>query len=135
MKILYSYVVPRPFHGYNIPISIQSSYLKDYSRKNNFAFKLPVTEITKTNSYFMLSNLLKDKKIKNLGFVSGFVMPVYQLKRLKNLLKKTSNELMFHFALENLVLNNKQLYDWAKNLNDIKNISCDYSKILNDNQI
>ena len=115
-----------------IPIAIQSSYLKDYANKNNLIFKLPITEITKSNSYVMLLKLLNDKTINNIGFVSGFVLPIYQLKKLNKLLEKTNRNLKFHLALENIVFDNKDLLNWAKNLNDIKIISSDYNKILNE---
>ena len=132
MKTLHTYVIPRPFNGYNIPIAIQSSYLKDYANKNNLIFKLPITEITKSNSYVMLLKLLNDETINNIGFVSGFVLPIYQLKKLNKLLEKTNRNLKFHLALENIVFDNKDLLNWAKNLNDIKIISSDYNKILNE---
>ena len=64
--------MPRPFHGYNIPIAIQSTAIREYANKNNFIFSLPVTEITKDDCYLMLENMFKNngKNIQNFALVS-----------------------------------------------------------------
>ena len=87
MKKIINYVLPRPFNGFNIPIAIQSTYLRDYCKKKKYIFSLPVTEFTKTNSFAMLSSLICAKKASNFAFVSGFVFPVYDLKKFRKLLK------------------------------------------------
>ena len=62
MKKIINYVIPRPFNGFNIPIAIQSVYLRDYCKRKNYIFSLPATEFTKTDSYAMLSSLIEEKK-------------------------------------------------------------------------
>ena len=127
MKKLYNYVVPRPFNGYNIPIAIQSTYLRDYCRKKKFIFSLPVTELTKSNSYVMLSSLIGEKKVKNFGLVSGFVLPVYDLNKIRKLLKNVNKNSKFHLILENNIFNKKQLLDWAKSINLVNLINSNYN--------
>ena len=85
MKTLFTYTLPRPFFGYNIPIAIQSSFIRDYANKNNLIFSLPSTEITKDNCYSIFINLITSKKlnIENIGVVSGYVFPIDNSKFLK----------------------------------------------------
>ena len=61
MKKLFTYTVPRPFSGYNIPIAIQSCFLRDYASKK-MLFSLPVTEIVKKDTYSMFKKNFKKKK-------------------------------------------------------------------------
>ena len=51
MKKLFTYTVPRPFFGYNIPIAIQSCFLRDLFKKK-MLFSLPVIEIVKKRHLF-----------------------------------------------------------------------------------
>jgi len=127
VKKLYNYVIPRPFNGYNIPIAIQSTCLRDYCRKKKFIFSLPVTELTKSASYAMLSSLIGEKKVKNFGLVSGFVFPIYDLKKIKKLLKNVHKNSKFHLVLENNIFNKKQLLNWAENINFVNLINSKYN--------
>jgi sporadic carbohydrate cluster protein (TIGR04323 family) len=127
VKKLYNYVMPRPFNGYNIPIAIQSTYLRDYCKKKKLIFSLPVTELTKSDSYVMFSSLVEERKIKNFGLVSGFVLPIYDLKKLKKLFKKIHNNSKFHLVLENKIFNKKQLLDWAESINIVNLVNSNYN--------
>jgi len=127
VKKIINYVIPRPFNGFNIPIAIQSVYLRDYCKKKNYIFSLPVTEFTKTDSYAMLLSLIEVKKARNYGFVSGFVLPVYDLKRIKKLLKNVNENSKFHLVLENNIFNKKQLLNWAESINFVNLINSKYN--------
>ena len=78
MKIIKPYIVPRPFGGFNIPISIQSIYLKDYSIRNKYTFTLPTVEMTTSNSFIKLESMLKSgfNDRLDISIVSLFVLPV-----------------------------------------------------------
>ena len=84
MNNLKTYVLPRPFYGYNIPIAIQSSYIKDYAAKKNYAFSLPETEITTSNVYLVLKKILSNRLNTDLAFTSIFMLPVYNKKMSDN---------------------------------------------------
>ena len=75
MKKLITYTLPRPFNKYNIPIAIQSNYLKDYAKINDYEFSLPVTEIKTKNIYIELKKIIKKKTYKyryGINFYSAY---------------------------------------------------------------
>ena len=122
MSVLFTYTLPRTFFKYNIPIAFQSTILREYAKKNNLNFSLPVTELIHKDSYVALSNIfLKNKKIRNFGVVSGFVFPIDDIKLLKLIFKnyKNNNNIKFHLVLESKVLKLKELYLWCED-NSIK---------------
>lgn len=119
MKNLFTYTLPRPFFGYNIPIAIQSSFLRDYAKKNKLNFSLPTTEITKENCYDILINLLSSKiKIENLGVVSGFVFPLNNKSKLENIFfkKNLNKNIKIHMALENIILDPEEIIEWSSSI-------------------
>ena len=108
-----TYTLPRPFFNYNIPIAIQSSYLRDYAQKNDYIFRLPVTEIVKKDCFYMFIKHFTKKKI-NLGLVSIFMLPINNEKLFHYLLTKIHTKTNFHFVLENLILDKKKLILWRE---------------------
>ena len=112
MKKLLTYTLPRTFNKYNIPIAIQSNYLKDYAKNNHFEFSLPVTEIKTKNIYIELKKITGKKPI-NIAMVSIFILPVEDLKLLKSIMYGINVKTKFHFALEKLVLNKSEIKNWA----------------------
>ena len=112
MKKLLTYTLPRKFNKYNIPIAIQSNYLKDYAKNNYFEFSLPVTEIKTKNIYIELKKITKKKSI-NIAMVSIFILPIEDFKLLKSTMHGVNPSTKFHFALEKLVLNKSEIKNWA----------------------
>lgn len=112
MKKLITYTLPRTFNKYNIPIAIQSNYLKDYAKNNHFEFSLPVTEIKTKNIYIELKKIT-GKKLINIAMVSIFILPVEDFKLLKSIMSGVNVNTKFHFALEKLVLNKSKIINWA----------------------
>jgi len=110
----------RPFNGYNIPIAIQSTAIRDYARKNDFKFSLPVTEITKTDCFLMLDHMFKahGNNIKDLGVVSGFVLPVLDKKIFNKIFKnnKINKKLKIHLILENKIFSVQKLIQWSDDI-------------------
>tara|TARA_B100000795_G_C22714986_1_gene405100 strand:- start:134 stop:556 length:423 start_codon:yes stop_codon:yes gene_type:complete len=136
MKALNTYTMPRPFYGYNIPIAIQSSYLRDYASKNKMHFSLPVTEISKLNTFQMLSGILNDKKqkIKDLAFVSIFVLPLDDYKKLKEIFgRKAHKNINLHFTLESLILTPAELLEWQKENMPLIELTQDFSDFKSNN--
>ena len=112
MRKLLTYTLPRTFNKFNIPIAIQSNYLKDYAKNNNFEFSLPVTEIKTKNVYIELKKITKKKSV-NVAMVSIFILPIDDYKLLNLLMKDVNKNTRFHFALEKLVLKNNEILNWA----------------------
>ena len=64
MKSIKPYVLPRPFGGFNIPIPLQTSYIKQYAQQNNYKFLLPVAELARANSYHIIKDFLRFKVVE-----------------------------------------------------------------------
>ena len=122
MKKVYTYVIPRRFNNYYIPIAIQSCYLKDYSLRSQLEFSLPITELSTIDVFVKLKQILKRKDI-NIVMTSIFILPINKPILLSKLLKNTSIKNKFHFVLENLVLNKKEILEWTLDFRK-------YSKII-----
>jgi sporadic carbohydrate cluster protein (TIGR04323 family) len=133
LKTLFTYTLPRPFFGYNIPIAIQSSFIRDYANKNKLLFSLPSTEITKDNCYSIFINLITSKKLKieNIGVVSGYVFPIDNSKFLKDIFLNYNNnkKLKIHLALENMVLEPKDFLDWSESIISLHKLTNSYNNI------
>tara|TARA_B100000780_G_C20974963_1_gene389384 strand:+ start:241 stop:618 length:378 start_codon:yes stop_codon:yes gene_type:complete len=121
LKKLITYTLPRPFNKYNIPIAIQSNYLKDYAKINDYEFSLPVTEIKTKNIYIELKKIIK-KKPTNIGMVSIFILPIQNSKELKSLVKSVTKKTKFHFALEKLVMSKEELLNWSAEYTKYKRV-------------
>jgi len=126
MKKLLTYTVPRPFFGYNIPIAIQSCFLRDYASKKKMLFSLPLTEVVKKNSYSMFKKKFKKKKI-SLAMTSIFILPLKDEKLFNNLVSELNNQTALHFVLENLILNKKTLLKWRKEYLELSKLSKNYN--------
>ena len=70
MKVIKPYVMPRPFNGFNIPISIQTAYIKNYTEQKNFQFSLSLVELTKPECFYVLEEYLKSNQTVEFGFPS-----------------------------------------------------------------
>ena len=133
MNSLSAYVMPRPFYGFNIPMSIQSTSIRDYSSKNNLLYKLPKTENLQLNSYFIFKMMLKNsnKNINNIGVISLFVFPIEDLKLMKDIfyLHQDKN-IKIHSVLENLEINIKDLIEWTFYTGNIRKLNTEYKDII-----
>ena len=132
MKILHTYVMPRPFNGYNIPIAIQSSYLKDYAYKNNFVFSLPETELTTSGAYSILCEKLSGLEEKDsLAFTSIFMLPIEDDIKLKEIFSHNkAKNISFHFVLENKILLVDALFTYLDEIRSIINYTDNYDTFL-----
>lgn len=126
---LNTYTLPRPFFGYNIPIAIQSCFLRDYASKNNLNFSLPVTEIVKENCYYMFQKKFV-KKIFHIGMTSIFMLPLNNNDLFKKVLKDIHKQSVFHFVLENLKLKKKSLIIWKNEFSSYSKLSSDYNEYV-----
>ena len=130
---LSTYTLPRPFFGYNIPIAIQSSFMRDYAARSNYQFSLPVTELTTTNSYLMLTKIIRAERNKplNLAVCSGFVFPISNQNLLQSIFfhEDVKEDLSIHLVLEAKVLDRKSLIEWSKEFTGISNLVGSYNEL------
>ncbi len=111
---LITYSLPRPFFGMNIPIPMQSAFMRDYAQKNNFIFQLPAVEICFRESHYVLLNTLKkaqDKSSPNICMSSVLMLPIFNYDLLRVLVSINSS-FKWHFPLEGMILNGDQLLGW-----------------------
>jgi len=64
-----AYTTPRPFGGFQIPITLQSTNLRNYCEKNGLVFHLHVVENQIPNTYLVLESL-----VEKAGKYDGIVM-------------------------------------------------------------
>jgi sporadic carbohydrate cluster protein (TIGR04323 family) len=58
-KAMKAYTTPRTFGGFQIPITLQSTTLRNYCEKNNLVFHLHVVENQIPNTYLVLEALVE----------------------------------------------------------------------------
>lgn len=122
---LTTYTLPRPFNGYNIPIAIQSAFMRDYATRSGYKFSLPVTELTTSNSFVMLRRILamKTDEPVHLTVCSGFVFPIDDLSLMSAVLRHANSPgLTFHLVLEAKVFTVHQLLHWAQEINHLRSL-------------
>ena len=125
------YVLPRPFSGYNIPIAMQTSFIKQYCEQAGYKFSLSIVELTKSNSYQILEEYLDEAKIADLGIVSIFVLPIHNKKLMSRIHQKINKKkILFHAILESKILSNENLLNWEQEFSDLKNMSVKYESSL-----
>lgn len=125
MTRLVTYSMPRPFFGMNIPIPIQSAYLRDYAFRNNLIFSLPVTEVCFGGSFYALSNLFRALVDgEHLGAVSLLTLPLDNESVFFELLSLTSKKnIYFHFPLENFNGDVKAVISWREDFIMLRSLS------------
>ena len=129
MRRLITYVMPRPFSGYNIPIAIQNTVLRDYCARNNLKYSLATTELTTSECFSMLKEVIEKNKEIDLGVASAFVFPIYDKKKLTEILNLNKFNFRIHAVLENFVMKKKDFLEWATELSAIHKIIPTYDSI------
>jgi sporadic carbohydrate cluster protein (TIGR04323 family) len=109
----------------NIPIAIQSAYLRDYASRNNLTFSLPVTEVCFGSSFYVLSNIFRALDDgEHFGAVSLLALPLDNESVFFELLKFTSNKnIYFHFPLEGFCGDLKAVITWREDFITLRSLS------------
>ena len=112
VELFHSYTLPRKFKDMNIPINIQSCFLRDYCAKRNFKYVLPQTELINNDSRWILKTLLGE--ISNhrsvIGMASIFMLPYYEPERIEALrVLDEADNLEWHFPLEAAICRTSEL--------------------------
>lgn len=106
----------RKFGNNQLTAPIQNLILRDYCKKTNIPFSLPVEEYIFENCYAELEGIIS--KLKN---IKGMIMCSYEMlpkneKYLNFFFKRTKN-LEIHFVLDKIIINKKA--DYNKFLSEI----------------
>lgn len=116
-KKLVTYTLPRPFFKVNIPIPIQSAYLRDYATRNGLVFTLPTTEVCFEKSYYALGNLLRQLTNEDhFAAISILTFPIEDhviFDKLKSLVEGRES-ITFHFPLEGFVGTIQKVTAWRE---------------------
>ena len=132
MNLINTYTLPRPFFGYNIPIAIQSSFLKDYCHRRELIFSLPETELTTSGSYKILKKMLKSNR--DILMCSIFILPLDNEKQFNSIFCSfVKKKIKLHFALESISLSIKELLIWREEYYNINQVIPSYSSFLKTN--
>lgn len=55
------YVIPFKINNWQLPVRVQVSFARDFSRRNNIDFSLPKSELLFSRKYKIFESLLEDK--------------------------------------------------------------------------
>jgi sporadic carbohydrate cluster protein (TIGR04323 family) len=111
-EFFHTYTLPRPFRDMNIPINVQSCFLRDYCNKYNFTYVLPQTEIINSGSIYILKELVREisEKKSLIGVTSLFMLPYNDTERLKTIQTiDTNDNVEWHFPLESIICKTSKL--------------------------
>ena len=104
-KATKAYTTPRPFGGFQIPITMQSTTLRNYCEKNNLIFHLHVVENQIPNTYLVLEALVeKASHYDGIAMCSVAMLPTdreYRDSIIKQILWQGC---ALHFIFEQLVI-------------------------------
>jgi len=108
-----AYTTPRSFGGFQIPITLQSTTLRNYCEKNGLLFHLHVVENQIPNTFLVLESLVeKAENYAGIAMCSVSMLPSNPALRrsiTKQILEKGC---VLHFTFEQLVISDvEQLSD------------------------
>ena len=100
-----AYTTPRSFGGFQIPITLQSTTLRNYCERNNLIFHLHVVENQIPNTYLVLEALIeKASQYEGIAMCSVSMLPIdseYRSSIVKRFLEQGCS---LHFTFEQLVV-------------------------------
>ncbi len=104
-KATKAYTTPRPFGGFQIPITMQSTTLRNYCEKNDLIFHLHVVENQIPNTYLVLEALVeKASCYDGIAMCSVSMLPSdreYRRSIVKRILEQGC---ALHFTFEQIVI-------------------------------
>ena len=100
-----AYTTPRSFGGFQIPITMQSTNLRNYCEKNGLIFHLHVVENQIPNTYLVLESLV-EKAVNYDGIVmcSVSMLPKDPLIRKSVVTRILEQGCKLHFTFEQIVV-------------------------------
>ena len=102
--------------GERVPQSVQNLVLRNFCKNNNMMFELSSTEYAMNESFYILNQLMVNKKYKCIIFYSLFQLPENDILRNEILTKFFKKKKKLIFVLESIMIKNHE------DIQDIENI-------------
>ena len=108
-----AYTTPRSFGGFQIPITMQSTNLRNYCEKNGLVFHLHVVENQIPNTYLVLESLVeKANNYNGIVMCSVSMLPSDPTVRRSVVTRALEQGCKLHFTFEQLIVSSlEQLAD------------------------
>ncbi len=104
-KATKAYTTPRSFGGFQIPITLQSTTLRNYCEKKNLIFHLHVVENQILNTYLVLEALVeKASQYDGIAMCSVSMLPNNREHRRSIVKKILERGCTLHFTFEQIVI-------------------------------
>jgi sporadic carbohydrate cluster protein (TIGR04323 family) len=104
-KATKAYTTPRSFGGFQIPITLQSTTLRNYCEKNNLIFHLHVVENQIPNTFLVLEALVeKAHQYDGIAMCSVSMLPSDREYRRSIVKKVLAHGCALHFTFEQTVI-------------------------------
>ena len=104
-KATKAYTTPRSFGGFQIPITMQSTTLRNYCEKNNLIFHLHVVENQIPNTYLVLEALVeKASHYEGIAMCSVSMLPADREYRRSIIKRILGQGCAVHFTFEQIVI-------------------------------
>ena len=104
-KATKAYTTPRSFGGFQIPITLQSTTLRNYCEKNNLIFHLHVVENQTPNTYLVLETLVeKANQYDGILMCSISMLPSDREYRRSVVNRVLAHGCVLHFTFEQIVI-------------------------------
>lgn len=105
IKVLRTYVSPRPFGPWRLPVPMQNILLRDYCEKNRKIIKLPANELNIEDNHMVLNMTLEGlEEGEGIAMCSLEMLPSNRLERDNLLLSGLNKGSEWHFIFENIVI-------------------------------
>ena len=103
-----AYTTPRSFGGFQIPITMQSTNLRNYCERNSLIFHLHVVENQIPNTYLVLESLVeKAASYDGIVMCSVSMLPADPSIRKSIVTRILEQGCKLHFTFENLVVSSQ----------------------------
>ena len=125
------YVTNIRLHGMQIPTRVQVKFARDYCKKKELDFSLPVSESWTSNKFELLQNIIS-KPFKNLILFSDLLIssPDVLMVIENNLLNSKLNEkAKVHITFSNEEIEIKELYERINSILRNKKYALKYSEL------
>ena len=100
-----AYTTPRSFGGFQIPITMQSTNLRNYCEKNSLTFHLHVVENQIPNTYLVLESLVEKADIYDgIAMCSVSMLPNDPRIRKSIVTRILKQDCKLHFTFEQIVV-------------------------------
>ena len=104
-KATKAYTTPRSFGGFQIPITLQSTTLRNYCEKNNLIFHLHVVENQIPDTYLVLESLVeKADHYDGIAMCSVSMLPNDRKYRRSTVTRILAQGCALHFTFEQIVI-------------------------------